>query len=234
MAKENRKSPRFKCNGIASVQVAPGLAPWPARIFNLSADGCSIELERPDLLPQDSIVELTFTIDDLPFRVWGQVKAIQSDTMVGFQFRLLSDRTRRRLENSLDQLIEDFITGAAPRCAGEKRQFPRIHCTGMAGVQAAAGEAFSPATIANLSVGGCLMTFQERQHLSPGAFVEMKFQVNHLPFRMQGQVRALRSATKIGFSISEIGERARTQLEDLLEELLGKHVERVSARTDLT
>jgi len=108
MAKENRKSPRFECKGRASVQVAPGLVPWPARIFNLSADGCFIELERPDLLLQDSIVELTFTVNDLPFRVWGQVKAVQSDSMIGFRFLLLSDRIRRRLGNSLEQLIEDL------------------------------------------------------------------------------------------------------------------------------
>ncbi len=226
MATENRKNPRFECRGMASVQVAPGLVPCPARIFNLSADGCLIELEQPCLLFQDTIVELTFTLNDLPFRMWGQVKAIRSDTRIGFQFLLLSDRIRTRLLHSLEQLIEDFITGASPRGAAEHRQFPRFQCTGTAGVQTVSGEAFCPATVTNLSVGGCLILFQEPQHLLPGSKVEMRFEINHLPFRMKGQVRVLRSATKIGFSFCQIGERVQAQLEDLVEELLGNLVKR--------
>ncbi len=113
MAKEQRRSPRFQCAGTAGVEVAPAGVPCPAKVVNLSAGGCLLVFKEPQFLVQDTIVELTFRINGLQFRVWGQVRAIRSATQIGFQFSLLSDRVRRRLEDLITQLIEDFITRGA-------------------------------------------------------------------------------------------------------------------------
>jgi hypothetical protein len=219
--------------GPAEVRLAPGLVHLPATVSHLSADGCLIELQKPQRLSQDTIVELTFTVNDLPFREWGRLTAIRSDTTIGFHFPILSQRVRGRLACLLEQLIEDFITGDSPRCAGEQRRFPRIHCKGAASVQIASGETLFPAIFMDLSAGGCLIALKESRSLSHDALVELKLQINHLPFRVRGQAKGIRSATSAGFSFPLLSETGRMQLEDLLAELLKDLITRLSKCTDL-
>jgi len=118
-------------------------------------------------------------------------------------------------------------------CAGEHRRFPRIPCTGTAGVQMTAGETFFPATMMGLCASGCLMALQKPQRLSQVAFIELRFQVNHLPIRVRGQVRGIRSAISAGFSFPLLSETVRMQLEDLVAQLLKNFVKRHSNRADL-
>jgi hypothetical protein len=61
------------------------------------------------------LVELTFEIDHLPFRVRGQVKAIRTDRTIGFQFPLLSERVRNQLEDLMKELIENIMKRQAAR-----------------------------------------------------------------------------------------------------------------------
>jgi c-di-GMP-binding flagellar brake protein YcgR len=232
-ATEQRRNPRIDCTGAAAVQFTPGEAPCPARIENLSAGGCLLVLQQPQELSQDTIVELTFKINDLRFRVWGQVRAIRSDTKIGFQFPLLSERVRRRIEDLIEQLIEDLLTRTALEGTGEQRRHPRIGCTGSAGVQLAAGEPFYPAKIVNLSAGGCLMVLQKPQRLAKDTMVELTFHINDLPFHVQGQVKAIRSDTRIGFQFPQLNNRVRRQLEDLVDELITNIVKRFKERTEL-
>ncbi len=234
MAKPQRRSPRLECAGTAGVQVVVLDAPRPARVVNLSVGGCLLVLKEPQFLSQDTILELTFRINDLQFRVWGQVRAIRSGTQIGFQFSLLSDRVRRRLEDLIAQLIEDFITRGALRGASEKRRNTRIGCTGSAGIQMPAGEAFYPARIVNLSAGGCLLVLQKPQRLSQDTMVELTFQINDLPFRVRGRVRSIRSETKIGFEFPQLSKRVRRQLEYVVDELIGNLVRRFAERKEFT
>jgi hypothetical protein len=199
--------------------MAPNASYSPAKIVNLSAGGCLLVLRQPQSLTQDTIAELTFTINNLPFRTLGQVKAKRSDTEIGFQFRLLSDSLRRQLEEVLQQLIDSIPARSPLRAAGEKRRYPRIKCTGPAAVRLAAEEESCPATIVNLSARGCLVHFRKPQRLSRDMLVELTFEINHLPFRVRGQVKAIRTDTTIGFQFPLLSDRVRNQLEDLMKEL---------------
>jgi len=226
MDKEQRRSPRFECQGDASVQSEPAFDASLAKIANLSLDGCLIVLQKPHGLLQDTIVELTFTVNNQPFRVWGRVRAIRSDTAVGFEFPLLSERVRARLEDLIEQLVDDFLTRLSLTDAGEKRRYSRIACSGEANVQLAAGDALIPASVANLSAGGCLVIMQDPQQLPKGMTVELAFQINQLPFIMRGSIKVVQSETRIGIQFSDLKENVRRQLEDLVEELirnLAKH-----------
>jgi len=49
--------------------------------------------------------------------------------------------------------------------------------------------------------------------------VELIFNVNHLPFRVRGHVRGLRSSTMFGFHFFGVSVRTSLQIEDLIEEL---------------
>jgi hypothetical protein len=75
-----------------------------AKILNLSAEGCLLELKVPPDLVPDTIVEITFTVNKLPFRVRGRVKAVQSATKVGFHFFALSQRVRLQLQDMVEEL----------------------------------------------------------------------------------------------------------------------------------
>ena len=78
------------------------------------------------------------------------------------------------------------------------------------------------------------MVLQKPQILEQDALVELTFHINHLPFRVRGQVKAVRSDTRIGFEFPQLSKRVRTQLEDLVDELIGNIVKRFAERTELT
>jgi hypothetical protein len=101
---ERRRNPRYKCAGIACVQIVADEPPCPARIVNLSMGGCMIVLQKPQCLSKDMLVELSFDINHLPFRVRGQVKAIRSDRMIGFHFPQLRERARYGLKDLIEEL----------------------------------------------------------------------------------------------------------------------------------
>jgi c-di-GMP-binding flagellar brake protein YcgR len=126
MTKEQRRYPRVECTGDAGVQIAPSGSCCAAKIVDLSAGGCLLVLKQPQCLTQDTTVELTFTINNLPFRTLGQVKAKRSDKAIGFQFRSLSDSLRRQLEELLQQLIENRPARSLLQGLREKRHYPRI------------------------------------------------------------------------------------------------------------
>ena len=107
---ELRQSPRLGCRGFGAVQTLPASErPSPARILNLSAGGCLMELKAPLELAVDEIVELIFNINQMPFRVRARVRAIRSKGLVGFEFLQLSERTRWHLLELISELIESLV-----------------------------------------------------------------------------------------------------------------------------
>jgi c-di-GMP-binding flagellar brake protein YcgR len=82
--------------------------PSPGKIINLSLGGCLVALETPQELVMDEIVELIFSVNQMPFHVRGTVRAIRSGPLIGFQFSHLSNRVRMRLEDLIKELIEEL------------------------------------------------------------------------------------------------------------------------------
>jgi hypothetical protein len=60
-------------------------------------------------------VELTFNVHHLSFRVRGQVRAIRSDSTIGFQFPVLSERARKQLDDLMKELMADMRKRQAER-----------------------------------------------------------------------------------------------------------------------
>jgi hypothetical protein len=89
----------------------------PATIVDLSAGGCRVVLRQPQHLHKDTLVELTFSVHHLPFRVRGQVKANASDTAIGFQFNVLSARTQNQIEDVMNELVANIRKRQAGRNA---------------------------------------------------------------------------------------------------------------------
>ena len=103
---EQRRHPRLRCFGAAEVYFTVNGVPCRAKVVNLSLEGCLAILETPQTMKQDAMVEIVFSVNQLPFRVRGQIKAVRSSTEVGFLFPALSKRARVRLEDLIEELRE--------------------------------------------------------------------------------------------------------------------------------
>ncbi len=113
MKENKRRGPRPRCHGTALVQDSMDIAPVEARLLNLSAEGCLLSLLEPRPLRLHSYAELTFEVNQLPFRVRGQVKVVRPDNTFGFHFPTLSTRVRGHLEDLVEELIEDHLKNAS-------------------------------------------------------------------------------------------------------------------------
>ncbi len=104
MGTELRRHRRLRCSGAAEVYLTADSAPCPARVVNLSRTGCLLVLRGPQPLAHEARVELAFTVNGLPFRVMGLVKAVRSDREFGLHFPALSQRAQMRLEDLVEEL----------------------------------------------------------------------------------------------------------------------------------
>ena len=104
--KDKRRHPRFACCGYAKVQMPSEPTVYSAKILNLSLEGCLIEVMTPiELL--EPVLDLTFTVNRLPFYVRGHIRYVRSERMIGFQFMQLSSRAREQLMELLEELAEE-------------------------------------------------------------------------------------------------------------------------------
>jgi c-di-GMP-binding flagellar brake protein YcgR len=109
----------------------------------------------------------------------------------------------------------------------DKRRSPRFECRGAASVRIAVGEPPCQARIVDLSLDGCLLVSQRPHGLTQDMKVELIFEVRHLPFRVRGQVKVLRSETMVGFEFVNLTDRVRRDLYALIEELKEEIIKRV-------
>lgn len=103
---EQRRHPRFLCTGTAEVYPAPLQKPYLAKIINVSIEGCRLVLQDPPEIAKDSVVEIVFNVNQLPFRVRGQVKAVMSRRTLGLAFVKLSERSTLNLRDLICELAE--------------------------------------------------------------------------------------------------------------------------------
>jgi hypothetical protein len=109
--KDNRQHPRFDCCGYAKVQIPSDPTMHYAKILNLSLEGCLIEVTTP-IEELDSFLDLTITVNHLPFYVRGQIRYVRADR-IGLQFMQLSSRAREQLVDLLEELAEEAVTAEA-------------------------------------------------------------------------------------------------------------------------
>jgi hypothetical protein len=104
--KDKRRHPRFGCCGYAKVQIPSDPMVHSAKILNLSLEGCLIEVMTP-IEKLEPVLDLTFTVNQLPFYVRGHIRYVRADRMIGFQFMQLSSRAREQLTDLLEELAEE-------------------------------------------------------------------------------------------------------------------------------
>lgn len=109
---ENRLHPRFPCSGYALVQRPAVSVKYTARILNLSLQGCRIELTTQADLEVEEEIDVTFTVNHLPFLVRAQIRHLRTNGILGLQFLYLSSRGQMQLEELLSELEENRLQNA--------------------------------------------------------------------------------------------------------------------------
>jgi len=107
------------------MQITPDEPLCRARIVDLSVEGCLLVLLEPQILREDTLVELTFCVNNLPFRVRAQAKSIRTDAKIGFQFPHLSERVRLQLEDLIEELKFRPLARLAKRTASRLSVTPK-------------------------------------------------------------------------------------------------------------
>ena len=107
MPNEQRRFPRFTCAGDAELHLLTEEFARPAKVHDLSIEGCLLETEKPMQIQPGVKLEISFKVNNLPFRVKAELRAARSATKFGFQFPLLSPRVRGQLEDLIQELMED-------------------------------------------------------------------------------------------------------------------------------
>jgi hypothetical protein len=101
---ERREDPRFKCLGKATIQGLPEGLRCPAKIVEMSARGCLLQVQEPTNLALEASAELTFTVKQEPFRVRAEVRSLRSPLLIGFRFIQVTTRTESRIAELIEEL----------------------------------------------------------------------------------------------------------------------------------
>jgi len=104
--KELRKHPRFECEGIAEIHLLGIEKSCPARIEDLSLKGCKLALlgEPEGEVDLPTVFELTFTVNELSFRVRGRLAGFRAAGCIGVEFVDLRPRLKRYVLDLLEEL----------------------------------------------------------------------------------------------------------------------------------
>jgi hypothetical protein len=117
---ENRRHVRFYCAGSAEVYLTPEGEPQAANVGDLSIEGALLIFEKEQRINRGTILELAFSVNNLPFRVRGEVMVVRSPTTLGLRFALLSHRVRFQLVDLIEELTESHHKRAANKVKTEK------------------------------------------------------------------------------------------------------------------
>jgi hypothetical protein len=104
--KELRKHPRFECEGVAEIHLLGIERSCPARIEDLSLKGCKLVLlyEPESDFDLPTVFELTFTVNELSFRVRGRSTGFRGTNCIGVEFVDLRPRSKRFILDMVEEL----------------------------------------------------------------------------------------------------------------------------------
>lgn len=100
---ERRRTPRYSCSGPIDFRIL-GWYLRKGRILNLCLEGCLIQPHLATGYGVGDRLELRFEVNRLAFRALCVVRRIQSSGALGVQILRLSDRSRRQLQELIDEL----------------------------------------------------------------------------------------------------------------------------------
>jgi hypothetical protein len=103
--REQRRYPRYACEGHAEVFLPHGGLLFRGQILNLSLSGCYVETALLNL-ERGTHVEVYFVTNQLQFRVMGNIAVLRRRRGVGISFVNVSERRARHLASLVKELAE--------------------------------------------------------------------------------------------------------------------------------
>ena len=107
---EGRKTRRYSCYGPIEFRILQDWYPFTGKILNLCLDGCLIKPSQPTDYVVGDRLDLRFEVNRLNFRVQCIVRRLSPDGTLGIEILLLSDRSRKQL----NELIQELESTANP------------------------------------------------------------------------------------------------------------------------
>jgi len=108
--REQRRHPRYACEGYAEVFLPHGGLLFRGRILDLSMTGCYIETALLNL-ERGTQVEVYFVTNQLQFRVLGNVAALRRKRGAGIAFLNVSPRRALQIATLVGELAERQVNG---------------------------------------------------------------------------------------------------------------------------
>lgn len=110
-----------------------------------------------------------------------------------------------------------FVSPASAGAASERRSSPRYKCEGSAEFRAEGSEIRTWGTLTDISMNGC---YVEMTATFPvGSRVDLGLELHGVRFQVKGEVRVSYPLLGMGIAFTEISERDRARLRDLIEGL---------------
>jgi hypothetical protein len=106
---QRRRHPRLSCTGDAVVHLFEESRDVAAKIEDLSVEGCRLRTIAALDLPVGKLLEISFSVNQLPFRVRARCRVLRSADVTGFQFVDLSRRAAGQLEELVKELFDDKL-----------------------------------------------------------------------------------------------------------------------------
>jgi len=108
--REQRRHPRYACEGYAEVFLPHGGLLFRGRILDLSMSGCYIETALLNL-ERGTQVEVYFVTNQLQFRVLGNVAVVRRKRGAGIAFLNVSPRRALQIAMLVGELAERQVNG---------------------------------------------------------------------------------------------------------------------------
>ncbi len=106
---EGRQTRRYSCYGPIEFRIHDWCT-CTGKILNLCLDGCLIKPSQPTDYAVGDRLDLRFEVNRLSFRVQCIVRRLSPDGTLGIEILLLSDRSRKQL----NELIQELESTANP------------------------------------------------------------------------------------------------------------------------
>lgn len=242
---ERRSDPRYSVDEDSVVLFVGYGAPQPARLVDLSQEGCRLRTKEPVSARSRLPVEVFFRVNGISFRFRGVLQWTDGHNLLGIRFVNVVPRSMVELANvicTMEEAAEDRAEtvnllvaeqeSAQPSHELQSQPQPVHGPTGRERRQQARHEVDTSATILlvnvgstlrgrilDLSLSGCRIRTDE--HFPVGIYtrVETEFRYDGLPFRLGGVIQAIHNRNTVGIRFLDLSERKREQVLELIGEI---------------
>ena len=104
---DRRKHKRYRCGGNVQVRSLNYGKLSLGKIVDISSGGCLLRLDGRSNFTTNDMVEVIFRSSYLAFRIVGAIRRCEEEgTLIGLQFRDVSERGRRDLQGLMKDMQE--------------------------------------------------------------------------------------------------------------------------------